>query len=332
MAKYRQVHTTFWDDGFVIDLTPEEKYFYLYLMTNNNTTQCGIYELPYRVIEMQTGYNRDTVIKLLARFQDYGKILYNEGTKEIMLLNWARYNFINSPKVKKCVEKELALVKHLPFVYAYHTALERSGYSLDTVSKPKEDKSSPKEPEPSNEAGSIPYQYPMDSPCIDLGEEEEKEEEKEEEREEKISPPSSVSTIIDNVFLEIKNYFIQHVIHEETSYEQNLQLGDMVDDYKDASLIIEAMKVAVDRGRPKLPYVKGILRSWRDDGITSIIQLQQQELKKRSSRKQQGRQEHVPDWYYQRNEPTPPQASPSQKPQTIDFEAEREKILKKLNA
>ncbi|MED4586702.1 replication protein, partial [Brevibacillus choshinensis] len=68
MATYRQVHTSFWQDGFVIDLTPEEKYFFLYLMTNSKTTQCGIYELPMRIIEIETGYNRDTIGKLMDRF------------------------------------------------------------------------------------------------------------------------------------------------------------------------------------------------------------------------------------------------------------------------
>lgn len=46
MAKYRQLYTEFWKDGFVVELEPEEKYFYLYLLTNANTSQCGIYELP----------------------------------------------------------------------------------------------------------------------------------------------------------------------------------------------------------------------------------------------------------------------------------------------
>ncbi|MCS4454582.1 hypothetical protein JTT00_05850 [Clostridium botulinum] len=74
MAKYRQLHTQFWSDGFVLDLTPEEKYFYLYLMSNTKTSQCGVYELPLRVIEMETGYNRETVIKLIKRFIDYKKL------------------------------------------------------------------------------------------------------------------------------------------------------------------------------------------------------------------------------------------------------------------
>ena len=58
MAVYRQVQTSYWQDAFVLDLTPEEKFFYMYLMTNSKTTQCGIYELPKKVIEMETGYNR----------------------------------------------------------------------------------------------------------------------------------------------------------------------------------------------------------------------------------------------------------------------------------
>ena len=51
MAVYRHIHINYWQDGFVLDLTPEEKYFYIYLMTNSKTSQCGIYELHRRIIE-----------------------------------------------------------------------------------------------------------------------------------------------------------------------------------------------------------------------------------------------------------------------------------------
>ena len=43
MAAYRHIHIDYWQDSFVLDLTPEEKYFYIYLMTNSKTTQCGDY-------------------------------------------------------------------------------------------------------------------------------------------------------------------------------------------------------------------------------------------------------------------------------------------------
>lgn len=111
MAVYRQIQVSFWQDPFVIGLTPEEKYFYVYLMSNSKTSQCGIYELPKRVIEFETGYHRETVDKLLHRFIEYGKILYHDPTQEIMLLNWLKHNSIKSPKVRMCVEKEINGIK-----------------------------------------------------------------------------------------------------------------------------------------------------------------------------------------------------------------------------
>ena len=121
MAKYRQVHVEFWQDGFVLDLTPEEKYFYLYLMTNSKTSQCGIYELPKRIMETETGYNRETVDKLINRFEEYGKISYHEPTREIMILNWTKFNWINSPKVTSLIKKELENVKYQGFVQLFIT-------------------------------------------------------------------------------------------------------------------------------------------------------------------------------------------------------------------
>jgi DnaD/phage-associated family protein len=152
MAKYRQVHVEFWQDGFVLDLTPEEKYFYLYLMTNSKTSQCGIYELPKRIIETETGYNRETVDKLLQRFIDYGKIKYDDNTKEILIMNWVKYNMINSSKVIACIKKELESVKNKEFVREFIANCIRYGYRIDTLS-------------------------------VDYGEEKEKEKEKEKEEE-----------------------------------------------------------------------------------------------------------------------------------------------------
>jgi Txe/YoeB family toxin of Txe-Axe toxin-antitoxin module len=180
MAVYRQVHCEFWQDAFVLDLTPEEKYFYIYLMTNGKTTQCGIYELPKRIMETETGYSRETVEKLLLRFIEYGKVQYNEATKEIFMLNWVKYNFINSPKVKKCIEKEISKVKHEPFKNLYASILKEYGYRIDSLSKDLEEKGTEEQNTPNNERDDIGYPYPIEGLSIDLGEEEEKEEEEEE--------------------------------------------------------------------------------------------------------------------------------------------------------
>jgi len=122
MAVYRSVHISYWQDDFVLSLTPEEKFFYLYLMTNSKTTQCGIYEISIKIMMFETGYNEDTVDKLLKRFIDYDKIIYSAETNEILIVNWIKYNPLKSPNILKCVNKEIELVKNDELVLAFNEA------------------------------------------------------------------------------------------------------------------------------------------------------------------------------------------------------------------
>lgn len=83
------------------------------------------------------------------------------------------------------------------------------------------------------------------------------------------------SPLIDNDFLAIKIYYEQNVIYAQSSFSEDKRLIDMLDDYRDHLLIIEAMKIAVERGKPKLAYINGILKGWRnEDGITNHKQLE----------------------------------------------------------
>jgi uncharacterized protein YfaT (DUF1175 family) len=120
MAKYRQIHTTFWNDPLILDLTPEQKYFYIYLLTNPNVKQCGIYEISVRQITYHTGYNKETVEKLLELFVGLNKIVISKKTNEISIVNFLKYNYSASPTVKKCIEKELEEVKNKELIkYIY---------------------------------------------------------------------------------------------------------------------------------------------------------------------------------------------------------------------
>jgi hypothetical protein len=132
MAVYRQVHISFWQDTFVLSLTPEEKFFYIYLMTNSKTTQCGIYEIPEQIMVVETGYNLETINKLLSKFIKYGKIDYNKKNRELFLINWAKYNCSNSPKIKTRIETELKSVKTRDFIDKYLESSIEYGYSIDT--------------------------------------------------------------------------------------------------------------------------------------------------------------------------------------------------------
>ena len=113
-GKYRILHTSFWnEDPDMYDLTPEQKYFYIYILTGPQTKQCGISVFSTKIASDQTGYNQETIKKLIKIFQDdMGKIRYNPETRELAIKNWARWNYYGkNSKVKVCIEKELKLVK-----------------------------------------------------------------------------------------------------------------------------------------------------------------------------------------------------------------------------
>lgn len=122
MAIFRKIHTSFWSDSFVQELTPEQKYFFLYLLTNEKTSQCGIYEISKKQICYDTGYNFDTVTKLLNFFTDSQKIYYSDSTSEIAIKNWDKFNKSDSGTVKTLVNQQLSQVKNRVLIeYLYST-------------------------------------------------------------------------------------------------------------------------------------------------------------------------------------------------------------------
>lgn len=112
MAVYRSVHLSFWTDNKVEDdFTPEDKYFYIYLLTNPQTNICGCYEISYSQMTRNTGYNKDTIIRLLERFENVHNIIkFDKNTKEILILNWYKYNWSKSEKTLTGVEN---VAKHI---------------------------------------------------------------------------------------------------------------------------------------------------------------------------------------------------------------------------
>jgi hypothetical protein len=128
MAIFRKIHTSFWSDPFIQDLDNDHRLFYLYLLTNERTKQCGIYEISKKQIAFEIGYSIDKVSKLLAYFIKSGKILYSETTKEIALKNWMKYNGSTSPKVASCIKSELCGVKYrvlIEYVNGMYTASQQ---------------------------------------------------------------------------------------------------------------------------------------------------------------------------------------------------------------
>lgn len=133
MAIFRKIHVQFWSDVFIQSLTPEQKFFFLYLLTNERTKQCGIYEITTRQISFDTGYTIETILTLIEFFVKRGKVMFSRETNEIAIKNWDRYNGSRSPDVQSLVKKELKSVKNeklIEWVQSVDTVLPHTKKSL----------------------------------------------------------------------------------------------------------------------------------------------------------------------------------------------------------
>ena len=145
MAIYRTISTTFWTDTKIADdFTPEDKYFMLYCLTNQYTNLCGCYEISIKQMSKDTGYDVETIEKLLKRFTEIHKIIsYNKENKELLVKNWHKYNWTKSEKLNKPLLNEIRNIKTLQYQEFVGSLYNKR----DTVS--------------------IPYIYPMDTTVSD---------------------------------------------------------------------------------------------------------------------------------------------------------------------
>lgn len=107
MAKQRMLNTKFWSDGFIRQLKPEEKLFYLYLLSNQYTDICGVYEIDMETMAFESGLSMDRISKTIDRLSHARKVLYSDGW--IYLKNWKKHQLSN-PKVQKGIEIGLCKV------------------------------------------------------------------------------------------------------------------------------------------------------------------------------------------------------------------------------
>ena len=77
MAKQRFINTRFWNDNYISNLDPLEKLLFIYFLTNEHTNICGFYELPLKVIAVETGIDSEMIQKMLPRLED--RIRYIDG-------------------------------------------------------------------------------------------------------------------------------------------------------------------------------------------------------------------------------------------------------------
>lgn len=129
----RSVQDRFWSDGWIRKLNPLDRYLFLYLLTNEHSSWCGVYELDLSVMAFESGLDREELQRsMLPRLAP--KVIYFDGW--VYIPNWTRHHLSESGTISPTQQKGIDA--------AWVKVPERIRLTLREI-----------------EADGIPYAYPM---------------------------------------------------------------------------------------------------------------------------------------------------------------------------
>lgn len=92
----RSIDSRFWSDGWIRKLNALDRYLFLYLLTNNHSTWCGVYELDLAMMAFESGIDKeDLMCSFLPRLSP--KAIYFDGW--VYVPNWMKYHLSSSGTV-----------------------------------------------------------------------------------------------------------------------------------------------------------------------------------------------------------------------------------------
>ena len=93
----RYISTSFWDDPWVVSLSPDERYLYLYFLTNTLTNIAGIYQISLDRICFDSKFDAEKVKNIICKFENDGKA-YFFNNSYIILPKWPKHQRWQSHK------------------------------------------------------------------------------------------------------------------------------------------------------------------------------------------------------------------------------------------
>ena len=288
----RIVDTAFWTDMQVIDnYSVEDKFFYLYLLTNAKSTQIGIYSLPKKVMSFETGFTTDVIQVLLERFtKTYGKIHYSEKTQEVTILESLQFSVLTGGKpVQDLLEREISKVKDGALILATYESMQKfwqlskrkfdhtimALFEKEMTSRkitfaptaPQNEKQNQKQTHLHNQLHSQSHHHNQESSLTSR---------------QKLKTKPEEKAIIDRYIQYIKQSSLQpervityenilEVFYEElvgrVTPEVKVRLEQWVIDYP-KSFILEALHRSLKAKKP-ISYAASIMDKWQDQGVTT---------------------------------------------------------------
>lgn len=128
--KTRIIHTKFWKDNYISTLNHKEKLLFIYLITNDQVSICGIYELPDKYIRADLNLTKKELTDIKAKLQKDGKIAFWNGW--VRVRNVDKYNRYSGEKNDIARDRELSLApdKLVNFGWGIDTSINTS---MDTL-------------------------------------------------------------------------------------------------------------------------------------------------------------------------------------------------------
>lgn len=131
----RYIKDTFWTDSYIESLSPDYKLVFVYLLTNPQMNVAGVYEIREKRIAFETGYDIEVIQNILKRFEEDGKIIYQDDW--IIIVNFFKHLSLGSKTaegVNRIIEKApISIMSHFSMENVENTKGDTySVYVLDT--------------------------------------------------------------------------------------------------------------------------------------------------------------------------------------------------------
>jgi hypothetical protein len=100
MSKKRFIDSHFWSDTWVDGLTRDERFFFMYLLTNDKTSIAGVYEIPLKMIAFESGFTQAEVLELFRKLR--AKVHYVNGW--VVMKNAIKNQNYKNTKIERGIE------------------------------------------------------------------------------------------------------------------------------------------------------------------------------------------------------------------------------------
>lgn len=280
MAKYRMVRTDFWLNPVVSEeMTPEDKYFFLYLLTNPHTKQIGIYKITKKQMAFDMGYSIESIESLMNRFIKHHKLIrYNPETRELAIKNWGKYNLHKGGKpVMDCIMSELKEVEDTSLIEYVAECVDKDDILKVYQSfcmREEELELCLEVDEPLHES----FDDTLSSPFTIRGQKEKQKENKKQQQQ--VLEPKIVFDIKSESskkedVKEIIEFWDQNGFGFSNIHAKQQLLLWLYDSsfLHPKEMILKALEIACSSNCRRLNYVVGILKNWENESILTLEEL-----------------------------------------------------------